>query len=324
MTEQHALRRRSLLTAGLAATLLTPVLTAAPARAQPPVYGFRAHRWDVTDIVGLTHPGLAANAFRHFLDDIHRSIGTPTPVANVRHTEPIGNNLIEIQVIDRNQSHQHRLTLYLWADNLYLIGIRAQPDRNRPSRFYAFRDMVANGDARRARDILRHVFNDPNVEFQSLAFGSRYSGSGQLDPGERRQNLGLTIQSMAAAIAVLTGLSSTNDVPAVRDAFIRIIAATSESFRFGWMARRIETIMRYGSILEDNGMYSSTLGEYGVELQRDWAALSLWAANSTRGADPSWFYVDATRGYRNVPHALSGSGDRNLDRLMLNGYSWHG
>ncbi|MFF4648330.1 ribosome-inactivating family protein [Streptomyces sp. NPDC001389] len=318
---QRFRRLRLLLCAFLATAFLVPGLSAAPAHGQPlPPPQLTVLNWDVTDITGTAEPtSQAGNTYREMVTNVFRNVGhiLPNTDGNIRVTERVPNHLIELRVIDRNQVVQHRLTLYLWADTLYVIGITAQGVH------YAFSDAVRNGDAARARDVLQRFYPGPAVPaFRSFAFTGNYSGSDGLDPNLERATMGFQTPQLGAAIQTLTALHSTNNVAQVRTAFVRIIAATAEATRYGWIRERIESILHYGFDRENDGTTTTTLGAFGVLLETHWSDTTNWVEGSYNGSSPNWYFVDNYRPYQNYRHFLTGNGDRAMHHFMALGYQW--
>ncbi|MFH9395027.1 ribosome-inactivating family protein [Streptomyces sp. NPDC017413] len=320
MTEHPALHRRTLLSAGLATALVAPVLTAAPARAQPqPVPTVRILEWDITGLnSGNPTSQNVATQYHQMTARLFYSIGREIPDTGgaVRVTDATRSQLIELRVIDRNNlTSRHRLTLYLWSDNLYLIGITAQ------GLHYAFLDMVDSGDAALATAALQAHYGGPVAPFARLAFGGRYTGNGMLDPNNNRAAFTFGIFPLAQAINTLSALRQTNNVQIVRDSFVRIIAATAEAVRFGWVRNRIEAILRAGFQQDEHGQ-QTTLGGFGVDLERNWGAISQWAGDSHNGDNPPPYSVDGMSPYLHIPHLLNGNGHRRMQHLMALSSRW--
>ncbi|MFD7661992.1 ribosome-inactivating family protein [Streptomyces sp. NPDC059788] len=266
------------------------------------------------DITGWNAAGAnAGDAYASMINDIRHLVGQnmPRSTGAVQETTTGRNRLIEVHVMDNGDlANPHRLSLFFWAHNLYMIGISSE------GRNYSFRD-VNDADRGAAQNIMRRQPQTRNfADFAPFAFNGSYTGSRGLDRAEERGGYVLDVPTIVSAARGLGRLSSTNDVPTVRRQLTVMIAAIAEGARFGWISHRIEAIVRNGAEYDASGRPQTTLGGFGVGMETDWSDMTRWARGSLNGSDPSWYYVDDTAPYRNVEHMLNGAGERNMHYFL--------
>ncbi|MFJ4525589.1 ribosome-inactivating family protein [Streptomyces sp. NPDC088810] len=214
--------------------------------------------YNISDITagGQDH----ALAYYHVIDAIHRlSYGEPTEERAITQTTEERGRLIQVRI--RDTGGNDLVSIYLWANNLYVAG------------FYA------------ARGGGHYVFNDGReAEFrQALGIGSATSlgQSGNystLPTGNSRQSLTINPQAIYGAASTLGYSRGYND--SVGRALVIMIQAFSEAARFGPIFDLV-----YNNIYHPGN--SRQLGADYAGLENQWGALSQFARNLRNGYDAS-------------------------------------
>ncbi|MEV7127658.1 ribosome-inactivating family protein [Streptomyces sp. NPDC093260] len=265
--------------------------------------------WNVTNFDAVSTQ--AGNNYQTMIDGIRDIAGQNwTTVDHVQRTTTAPDRLIEVQVQDNGDlANPHRLSLFFWAHNLYLIGISSE------GRNYAFRDVPA-GELRSAERIMRRQpWTRDFQTFSPFTFTGRYTGNQGLDPSTTRGNLRLDMPNLGGSLRRLGRLASTSNTQQVRNDLTTVIAATAEASRFGWISQRVRQILSVGADYDSNGP-QTTLGSFGVGMENNWSAMTTWVRNSSAGSDPSWFHIDNGPGYRSARDMMELSGERSMHYFL--------
>ncbi|MFF2744079.1 ribosome-inactivating family protein [Kitasatospora sp. NPDC058048] len=299
--------------AAVLATVLASVLGLAPAQSAHAVSNLEYNRvyWNVTGWTEVSQ--LAGSRYQDMVNGIRTIAGGDWPAARegdlIQRTTNTPNRLIEVEVEDRGDlANPHRLSLFFWAHNLYLIGISSE------GRNYAFSD-VPDSELRSAERIMRNQPWTRNfAQFQPFAFTGRYSGRNGLDPSATRGNLRMDMPTIAGSLRRLGRLASTSNTEQVRNDLTTVIAAASEASRFGWISHRVRQILAVGADYDNNGVPQTTLGGFGMDMENDWSAMTRWVRDSN--SNPSWHWVDGVDPYRNPHDMLFRNNDRRMDYFL--------
>ncbi|MFH8404777.1 ribosome-inactivating family protein [Streptomyces sp. NPDC018019] len=231
------------------------IKAAAPAQADPSRY-WTILGWEVEDMKYGASPRVASR-YRDMIGQLRRISGHDIGNGLMRTTSNT-QRYIELRVIDRRETPDHRLSLYLRADNLYLDGYTAE------GRNYMFSDAPAYLTTR-----FRNQYPTGNALFQRLPYSSQY-GSLANDTVRGAQSFnGPSLRQ------VITDMSRTtpNNWWNVRTQTAAVIGATAEAARFGWIENRIGNSLGLGGDQDGPNWYTH-LGAFGTGLQNAWAAMS--------------------------------------------------
>ncbi|WP_030022359.1 ribosome-inactivating family protein [Streptomyces monomycini] len=215
--------------------------------------------WDITGMKGKTaSPGAASN-YRAMVARL-RDISSHQILNDVRESMPQGTGrYIEVRVRDRGAATQHRLSLYLRADNLYLDGFTVQGQN------YSFREAPRE----MVTGFSRFYRNQGNMLFDVLPYTGHYR---DLAESQARSEASYDASHMFQYLDTMTGLTENNWYGA-RSHIAFVIGATSEAARFGWIENRIARSIHAGSDYDGEGSYSF-IGGFGVDLENNWERLS--------------------------------------------------
>ncbi|WP_037676179.1 ribosome-inactivating family protein [Streptomyces griseus] len=215
--------------------------------------------YNISDITagGQDH----ALAYYHVVDAIHRlSYGEPTEERAVTQTTEERGRLIQVRI--RDTGGNDLVSIYLWANNLYVAG------------FYTSR-----GDQQ------HYVFDDGRAaEFQrALGIGNsislRQTGNySTLPTGNTRESLTINPQAIYNAARNLGTSRGYND--SVGRALVIMIQAFSEAARFGPIFDLV-----YNNIYHPGN--SRQLGIDYAGLENQWGSLSQFARNLRNGQGAS-------------------------------------
>ncbi|MEU1734583.1 ribosome-inactivating family protein [Streptosporangium sp. NPDC020145] len=226
--------------------------------------------WDISTLLGS---GLtAAQAYGRMLNTLRNHAGAPVRDAFWR-TETVGNHYIELRV---SNGTDHFLTLYFRSSNLYLEGFTVRGSN------YEFSDTPSS--------LITEFVNfypSGNHLFERLGYSSTY---GELDGQGNRANSHFTALDLYHYFSDMQGFPHPNQ-SADRLRLANIVAATSEAVRIGWIQRRIQTVVRYGYHIDENGGRQTQLGGFGLALENNWSRLSRLAFRTLDRPVPSTGYV---------------------------------
>ncbi|MFF4321174.1 ribosome-inactivating family protein [Streptomyces sp. NPDC001568] len=207
------------------------------------------------------------------------------------------NRVIEARVWTNENGGAPRshLKLYFSVDNLYLLGFTSrgqhwmfQPDTN-PA-------FPLAGEVQRGQG-LEHA-----PLFQSLGYRGNYDS---LDPHGFRRDFSYTAASMHMTMQFLNNFTAANR-PSAPSELAYLIGATSEAARFGWIEHRIAAALNRGYDDTDPNR-PSHLGNFGLTLQTQWAALSRVAHRTVNGGTVAPVNIDG-RTYDNFTQIRLGTG----------------
>ncbi|MFB7234908.1 ribosome-inactivating family protein [Streptomyces sp. NPDC056269] len=258
-------RRGVRLAAGLLVALAMSIAmlgAAVPAAHADPTQPLTVVDWDIT---GLEHGGQGHHdRYWNVIDQVHRISGHDFyQVLDETTTTP--NRLIQVRV---NYAGQHAVSLYFWANTLYLAGFY-QPGQSNGTgnRHYVFPDGYP--------DALNSVLG---VRAVHLPWNGSYAN---LPDGGARAERQLTPQNLQNGLLTLRRtqelLSSEAGTRTVGSYLVDIIGATAEAARFGYIFDVVRQNIRNNT--------STAIGPFGVSLEQSWSNLSTWVYE--RLVDPS-------------------------------------
>ncbi|MFI7537330.1 ribosome-inactivating family protein [Streptosporangium sp. NPDC049376] len=257
-------------------------------------------RWTIMnwDIDTLNDGGLgAAQSYGEMLNRLRNLAGE-----EVRNryweTETVDDHYIELQI---ENNGDHFLSLYFRSSNLYLEGFTVRGQN------YQFRDTPDS----LMREFIRH-YRAGNLAFGVLGYSSSY---GELDAQGNRGNAHFTTADLYHYFyEMINFTAATQNNHRLRLA--NIIAATSEAVRSGWIRRRIQTVLHYGSHIDENGGRQTTLGGFGLALENNWSRLSRLAYRSRVGSANSSDYVNINGySYQSLTDITLGNVPRRIPSL---------
>ncbi|MEU4205672.1 ribosome-inactivating family protein [Streptomyces sp. NPDC045470] len=269
-----------------------------------PAYAETTQRWTVMDFnmsnylryqtPGQVTPETSANArrYRYMVDQLRELASHPLTYADAgmaQSPRELNSNIIEMRIWDNFRSD---IALYFSASNLYLLGFAVDGVH------WRFSDTPSS----LARELQAH-YGGPLPLFNNLGYTGRYR---DLDPGEDRGNFRYTSERFANAMQSLRHVRD-GDTRRYRGDIAAVIGATSEAARFGWIQRRIDTVILNGRDPQSDGTVQN-LGNFGVGLENAWSSLSRAVHESLRGETTRPVTVDH-RTYRNWTDVSRGVGD---------------
>ncbi|MDI9883714.1 ribosome-inactivating family protein [Streptomyces sp. HNM0645] len=209
--------------------------------------------WDIT---GLENGGQGQHdRYWNMIDRMHRISGHDF-YRVLDETTTTHNQLIQVRV---NHAGRHVVSLYFWANTLYLAGFY-QPGQ-------------ANGTGNR-----HYVFPDGYVDAFNGVLGVRaetlpWNGSyANLPNGGLRDQRRLSPQNLQNALLTLGNaqqlLGSGHGQHTVGSYLVDIIGATAEAARFGYLFDIVRGNIRNHT--------SNPIGRFGAALQTSWGQLSTW------------------------------------------------
>ncbi|MFJ8981577.1 ribosome-inactivating family protein [Streptomyces sp. NPDC102282] len=291
---RQALRRLAGLLVALVLSL-TMLGTAAPAARADPNQPLTVIDWDIT---GLENGGqVHHDRYWNLIHQIHQISGHDF-YQELDETTTVVNQLIQIRVTSNGQ---YVVSLYYWANTLYLAGIYqpGQPDGT-GNRHYVFPDGYP------------YAFDQVlGVQAQRLPWNGSYSN---LPGGSNRENRALTPQNLQNGLLTLSRtqalLGSAAGTDTVGSILVDIIGATAEAARFGY----IFDIMRQN--IRINGWTS--IGAFGAELETTWGQISAWVYARLNNPDGPGITIGVPgygRYYSTVAALIAG-----LGYIELNGH----
>ncbi|GAA2479854.1 ribosome-inactivating protein [Streptomyces thermolineatus] len=212
------------------------------------------------------------------------------------------NRVIEVRVWTNahgGPSESH-VALYFSVDNLYLLGFTTR------GRHWLFSDTTLP----LAREIQNHYGMRTPPLFQDIRYRGNYD---TLDPHTLRGAFHYNALTMQMS---MDGLSrfSLEDRAHYRGTLAYLIGATSEAARFGWIEHRIAAAINRGYDSSDPNL-PDNLGNFGVELQTQWSALSRVAHRTVNGGTSTPVTVDR-RVYTNITQIRYGAGVPRLTPFL--------
>ncbi|WP_370422222.1 ribosome-inactivating family protein [Streptomyces sp. QH1-20] len=284
-------RRLSALFLALLATCALVNVDATPARADTNER-WTPIEWDITGMSTSVTSQTVESRYRAMLDRLE-AISSHAIADQVRDTMPQGTGrYIEVRVVDRNASTQHRLTLYFRADNLYLDGITAQGQN------YRFTDAATA----LVTGFTQYYNNHGNMLWRNLPWTSNYS---DLAGQEARGAASYTTTALNSYLNRLSTLTPNNWSDRGAD-FAYVIQATAEAARNGWIRNRIANSLGEGGEWDGNNLYAH-IGGFGTDLERNYARLSRLTHRSLNGTvtDSDAVTINGRR-YRNLNDMRNG------------------
>lgn len=264
--------RRCVSRFGVFAVALAAALTAVQGVVAPSAHADPANEhtiiyWNITGMNQGASADVASN-YSAMLGQLRNLAGHGTG-PGFGDTTQAQNRLIEMRVIDNNDLQgAHRLSLYFWADNLYLVGFTSSGQN------YGFNEEgVRDPNAPRVRAIMQRVYGGAQT-FNPLTFRETY---GSLDGSQQRVGWGFNPTALHADLRRLMNLHSENSTSAVRRAIVQTIAATSEAGRYETIARVVRDDVAYGG--------TQGVGTLGVALENGWSELSSWVHDAMAHPD---------------------------------------
>ncbi|MEU1881436.1 ribosome-inactivating family protein [Streptosporangium sp. NPDC020072] len=279
---------------------LTCVLGLVQVGAAGPANADTTSRWTIMnwDIDTLNDGGLgAAQSYGEMLNDL-RDLAGEEVRNRYWETETVDDHYIELQI---ENNGDHFLSLYFRSSNLYLEGFTVRGQN------YQFRDTPDS----LMREFIRH-YRAGNLAFDVLGYSSSY---GELDAQGNRGNAHFTTADLYHYFyEMINFTAATQNNHRLRLA--NIIAATSEAVRSGWIRRRIQTVLHYGSHIDENGGRQTTLGGFGLALENNWSRLSRLAYRSRAGSANSSDYVNINGySYQSLTDITLGNVPRRIPSL---------
>ncbi|WP_191971760.1 ribosome-inactivating family protein [Streptomyces luteolifulvus] len=246
MVLHRTLRKILTLFAALVCTAVMAGLAASPAQADP-------HRdltqidWNITN---LDEGGDAAASAYHGMVGRLRDVSGHRLGNNLMETTTQPARVIEVRVLTAGH---HLLSLYFWADNLYLGGYW-EPHGGH----YLFSDLWP--------DQMQRILGSPD-DVHMLPWGSNYS---ELPGGSNRGSFNLGPQGIWTALNRLMRSHQLlpQDHRDVAAGILQTIAVTSEAARFGYIERLA------GDSIRNN--QPTQLGSTGLALENNWSRMSEW------------------------------------------------
>ncbi|MEV6398489.1 ribosome-inactivating family protein [Streptomyces sp. NPDC051907] len=241
---------------------------AAPAAQADPTQPNTVVDWNIDS---LANGGRSAHdAYYGMIDRIHRVSGHDfRSAANIDESTTQLSRLIQIRVLRRGSQV---VSLYFWANNLYLAGFYVPGTEQNPGRHYAFNDTWP--------DDFNHVLN-LQTQATRLPWGGNYVS---LPGGNNRTDDVINGPSLHNALLVLGGarsrLESGGDRGAteVGNALTLTIQATAEAARFGRIFDTVRGNIGTGT--------RTTMGTDNVVLQNNWSQISRWIYRASN--DPAY------------------------------------
>ncbi|MGV9556742.1 ribosome-inactivating family protein [Streptomyces sp. NPDC003401] len=203
--------------------------------------------WHISRITdgGVTHE----RNYYNLIAEIHRlTYGLPTHYDGITQTTTEQGRLIQIRVLDTD--NVHLVSVYLWADDLYVAGIYA-PSTNR---HFAFNDRPAQ------------FMNALGINSAGLLGSGNY---GDLAGGSARHTLILDPNTMYNAMRQLGRTNGNNDT--VERALVVAIQIFSEAARFSPILDRVRDNIQ--------NWRTTALGAEYADLENQWGAISQFAYN---------------------------------------------
>jgi hypothetical protein len=255
--------------------------------------------WDIT---GLEHGGQGHHdRYWNVIDQVHRISGHNFHQI-LDETTTTYNRLIQIRV---SYARQHAVSLYFWANTLYLAGFYQPGQPNGTgNRHYVFPDGYP--------DAFNQVLG---VNAQRLPWNGSYAN---LPDGSNRGDRRLTPQNLQNSLLSLRRtqelLGSQAGTTTVGSSLVDIIGATAEAARFGYIFDVVRQNIR--------GNTSTPIGRFGAVLETSWGDLSRWVY--ARLNDPSGDGItigspDYSRYYATVAALIA-----HLGYIELNGHKRNG
>ncbi|MFJ8694272.1 ribosome-inactivating family protein [Streptomyces roseolilacinus] len=217
-----------------------------------------------------------ANRYRYMVEALRELGSHPLAYAEEgmrQSPQELNSNIIEMRIWRNFRSD---VALYFSANNLYLLGFSVD------GAHWQFSDTGPT----LAREMQNH-YGGPLPLFQSLGYTGHYR---QLDPQQTRGNFRYSSENLNNAVQRLRQVRSGNTRD-YRSDLAAVIGATAEAARFGWIQRRIQTVIEQGYDHTDPN-YPQHLGNFGVDLQNEWSSLSRLTHRSLEGASTSPVTVD--------------------------------
>ncbi|MFE3327016.1 ribosome-inactivating family protein [Streptomyces sp. NPDC059176] len=255
--------------------------------------------WDVS---GLEHGGQGHHdRYWNVIDQVHRVSGHDF-YQLLDETTTTYNRLIQIRV---SYAGQHVVSLYYWANTLYLAGIYQPGQPNGTgNRHYVFPDGYP--------DAFNRVLG---VRAQLLPWNGSYA---TLPGGSTRSERRLTPQNLQNGLLTLRRtqelLGSEAGRNTVGSYLVDVIGATAEAARFGYVFDVVRQNIRSNT--------STTIGRFGADLETSWGQLSTWVYARLRNPAGDGFTVgsqDYSRYYPTVAALIA-----NLGYIELNGHKRNG
>ncbi|MEU7581589.1 ribosome-inactivating family protein [Streptomyces sp. NPDC041068] len=268
---------------------------AAPAAHADPDRPLTVVDWDIS---GLEHGGQGQHdRYWNMIDQVHRISGHDFYQVLDETTTTL-NRLIQIRV---SYSGQHAVSLYYWANTLYLAGFYQPGQPNGTgNQHYVFPDGYPDAFNR-----VLGVRADRlpwNGSYANLPSGSS-RGERQLTP-QNLQNALLTLRNTEQLLGTQAGQRT------VGSYLVDIIGATAEAARFGYIFDVVRQNIRNRT--------STPIGRFGADLETTWTHLSTWVYAQLRNPAGEGFTVGApgySRYYPTVAALIA-----NLGYIQLNGH----
>ncbi|MFI9202869.1 ribosome-inactivating family protein [Streptomyces sp. NPDC053048] len=255
--------------------------------------------WDIT---GLEHGGQGHHdRYWHVIDQVHRISGHDFYQV-LDETTTTYNRLIQIRV---RYAGQHVVSLYYWANTLYLAGLYqpAQPDGT-GNRHYVFPDGYP--------DAFNQVLG---VRAERLPWNGSYA---TLPAGSTRSERQLTPQNLQNGLLTLRRTQELLRSSAGRNTLgsylVDVIGATAEAARFGYIFDVVRQNIRSRT--------STPIGRFGADLETSWGHLSAWVYERLRNPAGDGFTIGApgySRYYPTVAALIA-----HLGYIELNGHKRNG
>ncbi|MFD9467520.1 ribosome-inactivating family protein [Streptomyces sp. NPDC060027] len=214
--------------------------------------------WNITGLGNGSNREAERN-YRAMVNQLRVLSGYDIGTGLMRTTEQT-QRYIEVMIVDNGDPvNNHRISLYLRLDNLYLDGFTIVGQN------YRFSDAPGYLTTRFANQYPGAVHL-----FRNLPYTSHYQ---DLANAGTRGSQAFSGPSFWTAIQTIQRLTDQNWNNA-RAALAAIIGATSEAARFGWIENRIANSIGSGGETDDAGGFHNNLGGFGADLENNWEDLS--------------------------------------------------
>ncbi|MFD0265729.1 ribosome-inactivating family protein [Streptomyces sp. NPDC127106] len=284
----------------LAGLLLALALSAgmlgaiAPAAHADPDRPLTVVDWDITGLQGGGR--VQHDRYWNMIDQVHRISGHDFYQV-LDETTTTYNQLIQIRV---SHAGQHVVSLYYWANTLYLAGFYQPGQPNGTgNRHYVFPDGYP--------DAFNRVLG---VQAHHLPWNGSYAN---LPSGSTRDQRRMTPQNLHNSLLTLGNtqqLLATGQQHTVGSCLVDVIGVTAEAARFGYLFDIFRQNIRNNT--------STPIDRFGAALQTSWGQLSTWVYQRLNDPTGGGITIGApgySRYYLTVAALI-----RDLGYIELNGH----
>ncbi|WCD83698.1 hypothetical protein KPP03845_100017 [Streptomyces xanthophaeus] len=262
--------------------------------------------WDTTGYETCVPAGGGTNAsnnnarsYEAVIERFRSTVSHPIPYAPagiLDSQERQTNNITQIRIL---RNGRHDVSLYFGNNNLYLLGFSVD------GAHWRFSDTGSQ--------LAREWQNasppgTPLPLFQSLGYDGNYNS---LDSGRDRQHFSLNSVDITATLQDLREIRTSN-ANSYRRHLAAIIGFTAEAASFGYIQRRVASVIQYGRAMTGpNADRTHRMGRFGMDIQYQWSRLSQIVHQSMMGNTPIPVTIDGQT-FRNVTEIGEYNSDRRL------------